>query len=217
MRSLAVALFAVVLSLAGPALGAEAPQNFVVHQEPRALPELWFRDGDGHPKSLADFHGKVVVLNVWATWCGPCRKEMPTLDRLQAELGGSGFEVVALSIGRAGVDVVRKFFGEIGIRNLALYIDESGKALRELGIFGLPATLLIDREGREIGHLVGPADWDTPEMIAFIRGHLDQNSSSEKTEQQNVPAADVPPGRDRGSAPAPEGRSAKIESKEKAP
>ncbi|WP_119390691.1 TlpA family protein disulfide reductase [Taklimakanibacter lacteus] len=217
MRSLAVALFAVVLAFAGPALGAEAPQNFVVHQEPKALPELRFKDGDGRPKSLSDFNGKVVLLNVWATWCGPCRKEMPTLDRLQAGLGGPGFEVVVLSIDRAGIDVVRKFFGEIGIKNLTLYIDEGGKALRELGIFGLPATLLIDREGREIGRLVGPADWDTPEMVAFIRGHLGQNSCSEKTEQQNVPAADVPPGRDRGSAPAPEGGAAKIESKEKAP
>lgn len=217
MRSLAVTLFAAVLVLAGHALGAEAPRNFVVHQEPKALPELRFKDGDGRPKSLSDFHGKVVLLNVWATWCGPCRKEMPTLDRVQADLGGPGFEVVALSIDRAGIDVVRKFFGEIGIRNLALYIDESGKALRELGIFGLPATLLINREGREIGRLVGPADWDTPEMVAFIRGHLGENSSPEKTEQRNIPTANVSPGRDRGSAPAPEGGAAKIKGKEETP
>lgn len=203
MRSLAVTFFAVAFALAGPALGAELPQNFVVHQEPKPLPELRFKDDDGHPKSLADFRGKIVLLNVWATWCGPCREEMPTLDRLQAELGGAGFAVVALSIDRAGIDVVRKFFGEIGIRNLALYIDESGKALRELGIFGLPVTLLIDREGREIGRLIGPTEWDTPGMVAFIRGHL--------------PAADVPPGHNRSSAPAPEGGAAKIESKEKAP
>mgnify|MGYP003661775318 FL=1 len=94
---------------------------------------------------------------------------MPTLDRLQAHLGGDRFEVVALSIDRAGVSVVAEFFEEIGIEHLRTFIDDSGKAARDLKVFGLPATLLIGRDGRELGRLVGPAEWDTPEMIALLK------------------------------------------------
>lgn len=139
-----------------------------MHDTPRAVPEIAFTDGEGEPLTLDAWRGKIVLLNVWATWCGPCRAEMPTLDRLQARLGGDRFEVVALSIDRAGVRVVAKFFEKIGIKHLRIFIDDSGKAARDLKVVGLPATLLIGRDGRELGRLVGPAEWDTPEMIAFI-------------------------------------------------
>lgn len=99
---------------------------------------------------------------------------MPTLDRLQAALGGADFQVVALSIDRQGLPAVRKFYTEIGIRHLDMHVDGSGKAARDLGAVGLPTTLLIDRAGGEIGRLVGPAEWDAPEMIAFIRRRIDQ-------------------------------------------
>lgn len=95
--------------------------------------------------------------------------EMPTLDRLRAALGGVSFEVVALSIDRGRLDVVGKFYGEIGISHLATYVDNTGKAVRELADVGLPTTLLIDRAGGEIARLVGPAEWDAPDMTAFIR------------------------------------------------
>jgi hypothetical protein len=101
---------------------------------------------------------------------------MPTLDRLQATLGGPDFEVVALSIDRAGSKVVREFYAEIGIKHLALYIDMLGKAAGELKAVGLPTTLLIDRDGREIGRLIGAAEWDTPEMLAFLRQYLPKKS-----------------------------------------
>ncbi len=169
MKSVASALIATMLAFVRPTSAAEAPQNFVMHDEPKTLAEVTFRDKDGAAVGLADFRGKVLLLNVWATWCGPCRKEMPTLDRLQSELGGPNFEVVALSIDRAGVDVVNKFYSEIGIEKLAVYIDDSAAAMRQLGIVGIPSTLLVDREGRELGRLVGPAEWDAPEMLAFIR------------------------------------------------
>jgi len=97
---------------------------------------------------------------------------MPTLDRLQAKLGGPGFEVVALSIDRAGPTAVRKFYEEIGIKSLAIYIDGSGKATRTLKVVGLPTTLLIGADGREIGRLVGPSEWDAPEMVSFLRKHI---------------------------------------------
>lgn len=147
-----------------------------LHDSPRELPDLRFKDGSGKPVSLADFRGRMVLLNLWATWCGPCREEMPTLDRLQAAIGGPDFEVLALSIDRAGIGVVEDFYAEIGITNLARYIDESGKVTQELNALGLPTTLLLDRKGREIARHVGPAEWDTPAMQAFFRQHLSQDS-----------------------------------------
>jgi len=163
---LAVCLALPLRTFAAP---AETPQGFIVHEGPIALPEIAFQDGDGGTRRLAEFRGKVVLLNIWATWCGPCRHEMPTLDRLQAALGGGDFEVIALSIDRAGIDVVRAFYGELGLEHLGLYIDASGSVMDELSLFGLPTTLLIDREGREIGRLIGPTEWDAPEMLEFLR------------------------------------------------
>ena len=146
-----------------------------MHEAPRPLPEITFEDGNGEALTLADLRGKTVLLNIWATWCVPCREEMPTLDALEADLGGPGFEVVPLSVDRAGPEVVRKFYAEIGIEHLGLYIDASMRASFDLQAPGLPTTLLIDSEGRELGRLVGPAEWDTPEMIAFLKNHLTSN------------------------------------------
>jgi thiol-disulfide isomerase/thioredoxin len=160
------------------AIAQDAPRKFVLHDAPKPLPDISFQDGNGKARSLHDFRGKFVLLNIWATWCAPCRKEMPTLDRLQAATGGPDFEVAALSIDRAGLDVVAKFYRELSAENLAMYIDTAGKAATTLGAVGLPTTLLIDRDGREIGRLVGPAEWDAPEMMAFIRSRLTAQTGS---------------------------------------
>lgn len=149
---------------AGPALG--------LHARPRELANLQFSDGAGRPTRLAAFRGRVVLLNVWATWCPPCVEEMPTLDRLQATLGGPGFEVVALSIDHAGLPVVREFFDRTRIKHLQPYMDTFGDAKSSLAVAGVPLTLLIDREGREIGRKLGPAAWDDPQMVQLIRGHM---------------------------------------------
>lgn len=175
MKTVALALFGALLAVSSLATGGEPPQKFAVQETPQPLPEIQFQDGDGQPKTLADFSGKVVLLNIWATWCAPCRKEMPTLDRLQAKLGGPDFDVVALSMDRGGSDKVKKFFAEIGIEHLALNIDTSGKAMFALGALGLPMTLLIDRQGKELGRLIGPAGWDSPEMVAFIHSYFPAN------------------------------------------
>jgi thiol-disulfide isomerase/thioredoxin len=167
-----------LLFAAAHSAAQEAPGNFVLHETPKPVPELRFEDGSGRALRLADFRGKVVLLNIWATWCGPCRREMPTLDRLQAEVGGPAFEVVALSIDRGGIEVVRKFYAEVGLQHLAMYVDSSGKSTRELGVVGLPTTLLADRDGREVGRLVGPAEWDAPAMIAFLRSRLSVKTGS---------------------------------------
>jgi thiol-disulfide isomerase/thioredoxin len=150
------------------------PPNFLLHEAPALMPELRFSNGEGRPLSLADFRGKVVLLNIWATWCVPCRKEMPTLDRLQAALGGTRFEVVALSIDRGGADAVRRFYDETGIQRLAIRVDTSSQVGFALATVGLPTTLLIDGGGRELGRLIGPAEWDAPEMVAFLKSTVEQ-------------------------------------------
>jgi thiol-disulfide isomerase/thioredoxin len=131
-----------------------------------------FQDGQGKELSLEDFRGRVVLLNLWATWCAPCRKEMPALDRLQMQLGGPGFEVVAVSIDR-DPELVREFFREHGIESLALYIDASGDITGTLRAIGIPTTLLVDREGREIWRMTGPAEWDAPPSVAAIHKHVE--------------------------------------------
>ncbi|WFU88724.1 TlpA disulfide reductase family protein [Rhizobium sp. CC1099] len=152
----------------GPALEG-TPKGFALSDVPTPVPDVRFTDGEGRPRALADFRGKVVLLNVWATWCLPCRTEMPTLDRLQAALGGGGFEVVALSVDRQGSETVKAFYSEIGVRNLAVRVDASGQALSGLAAVGLPTTILIDAEGRELGRLMGPAEWDAKDMVAFLK------------------------------------------------
>lgn len=140
-------------------------------REPREIPDIRFSDGDGRPLKLSSFRGKMVLLNIWATWCPPCRAEMPPLDRLQARLGGQKFEVVALSIDQGGTFVVRTFYDEIGIKALRIYTDHSGQAFT-LGVNGVPATLLIDRTGRELGRKLGPAEWDSREIVKLIQSYV---------------------------------------------
>ncbi|MFQ5784573.1 MAG: TlpA family protein disulfide reductase [Alphaproteobacteria bacterium] len=140
---------------------------------PRALPEVQFTDGTGRALTLADFRGRVVLLNFWATWCAPCIREMPSLDRLQAALGGSRFEVVALSLDRGGAAKVAPFFERLKLRNLMPYYDEKSLAARALGINGLPTTLLIGPKGNELGRIKGPVEWDSIGAYGFISSHLD--------------------------------------------
>ena len=146
--------------------------GFIRKQSPEPLPNVAFQNADGQPLDLAGFKGKVVLLNLWATWCVPCRKEMPALDRLQAALGSSDFEVVALSIDRSGVAGARKFLDSIGIARLKLYADPSAKLANEFKAVGLPTTILIDRQGREIGRLIGPAEWDDADAQTLIKTAL---------------------------------------------
>ena len=149
---------------------------------PQAVPELRFEAADGETMTLSAFRGKVVLLNVWATWCAPCRKEMPALDRLADKLGDSEFEVVALSIDRAGMDPIRSFYDKTGIRNLRIYLDQDSAAMAALGITGVPTTLLIDTEGREIRRWVGPVEWDSPEIVELIRSQTGESSPDERNE-----------------------------------
>ena len=141
---------------------------------PQPLPPLAFETMEGAPASLEAYRGKVVVLNLWATWCVPCREEMPSLDRLQARFADQPVAVLALSVDRAGPERVKKFLDEIGVSRLKVYRDPSAASTRSLRLPGLPATILIDRGGQEVGRVLGIVAWDGPAAVAAIQSLLDQ-------------------------------------------
>lgn len=140
-------------------------------REGRLAPDLAFKGPDGAPKTLADFRGQTVLLNLWATWCVPCRKEMPSLDRLQAKLGGPDFQVVAVNIDTAKLERPKQFLADAGV-TLPLYTDATAtvfQTLRGQGeALGLPTTVIVDRKGCEIGTMAGPAAWDSAEAEKLI-------------------------------------------------
>jgi len=141
---------------------------FLTHDPRKDIAPFTFNDAAGGEKTLADFKGRVILLNLWATWCAPCRKEMPDLAKLQQDLGGSDFEVVALSLDIKGAEASAAFLKETGADNLALFTDTSSASLAALQALGLPATVLIDREGKEAGRLLGPANWASDEAKTLI-------------------------------------------------
>jgi thiol-disulfide isomerase/thioredoxin len=152
---------------------ASAMAAFIKHPQPKDIAAFSFADGLGVPKDLSNWKGRVVLLNLWATWCGPCRKEMPELAKLQKLLGSADFEVVALSEDLKGVEASSAFLKETGADNLALYTDQKATALAAIQSVGLPTTLLIDRNGKEVGRLLGPADWASPEAQALVKAVID--------------------------------------------
>jgi thiol-disulfide isomerase/thioredoxin len=182
IRAIAVMLVAAPIAFAG-----EPPRNFILHEMPEPGALVRFADDQGQPRSIADFRGKIVLLNVWATWCAPCIKEIPALDHLAEALDGADFAVVAVSLDRKGIDAVRKVFAELNVQKLPIYIDRSGEALRAVRAIGLPTSLLIDRDGREFGRAVGPAQWDDAETIAFFRHVVSrENPSGDRSDPVSV-------------------------------
>lgn len=163
------------LAAMGARIGGEVAAVQVA-ETASALPELVFASADGEARTLADFAGKVVLVNLWATWCVPCREEMPDFDALQADYGGDDFEVVAISLDRTEPDVPAAFLDEIGVENLALYTDresETFNTLKKEGLaFGLPSTVIVDEAGCRIASLVGPARWDSEDGRALIEAAM---------------------------------------------
>jgi thiol-disulfide isomerase/thioredoxin len=168
----AVFLAALAAWAATPSAAPGVPPPFIAQQTPQPLPPLHFEDGAGAAMTLADFRGRVVLLNLWATWCGPCRTEMPALDRLQGKMAGPDFTVVPLSIDHRGRDAVARFYRDLGLTSLGIYVDRSGEAAYALEVSGMPTSLLLDREGRELARVIGAAAWDDAEMMARIKGYL---------------------------------------------
>ncbi len=181
----AFVLFVMAMLALGPnaaraASGAEALRplltggmaKFTLSDEAKPAPPAPFRDGEGRERTLADFAGRVVLVSLWATWCVPCRAEMPTLDALQGKLGGKDFEVLAISQDRAGPVKAKAFMDEIGVKHLPFYIDATMKSGRSLGAYGLPTAILYGRDGREIGRIAGEADWAGADAIRLIEAAI---------------------------------------------
>jgi thiol-disulfide isomerase/thioredoxin len=143
-----------------------------VAHTPFLVPDLTFKDADDHDRKLADWRGRTVLLNLWATWCVPCRKEMPALDALQADLGGDKFEVVAINIDTRDAEKPLAFLKDTGVKHLAYYSDQSAKVFQELKLagkaFGMPTTLIVDRSGCEIGAMAGPAEWASADGVKLV-------------------------------------------------
>ncbi len=133
--------------------------KLVPSHDARALPDTVFTDPEGGDHRLSDYAGKVVLLNFWATWCAPCREEMPALDRLQGEMGGDDFQVLTVATGRNAPEKIDRFFAETGVQNLPVLLDPKQQLSREMAVVGLPVTVLIDRDGNEVARLLGEADW----------------------------------------------------------
>ena len=184
MKKVLAALVYTALALgANAALAADIPtlealregdmKKLSFHAEPKPVAEAAFTLEDGGEGVLADYAGKYVLLNFWATWCAPCRKEMPELSALQAEFGGEGFEVVTLATGRNSPAGIVKFFEKAGVDNLPRHQDAQQRVAREMAVLGLPITVLIDPEGREIARMQGDADWHSDSARAIVAALLE--------------------------------------------
>jgi thiol-disulfide isomerase/thioredoxin len=149
---------------------------FLPASAPLDLQHLTFKGPDDRQMALSDFSGKTVLLNLWATWCAPCRKEMPALDELQAEMGDETFEVVAVNLDRGGPEKPKTFLEEVGVSNLTFYQDSSNDLLKDLRkvarATGLPTTILVSPKGCEIGTMYGPAEWASGEAKALIKNAM---------------------------------------------
>ncbi|SFK83895.1 TlpA family protein disulfide reductase [Shimia haliotis] len=146
------------------------------HSDPKKVSTNAFISEDGEDITLDAYEGKIVLLNFWATWCAPCRHEMPMLSELQTQLGGDAFEVVTIATGRNMVPAMKKFFEEIGVDNLPLHRDPKQKLARDMAVLGLPATLIIDANGQEIARLQGDADWSSENARAIVAALIMMNT-----------------------------------------
>lgn len=158
-------------AMADPALAALRAgdmEKLTVLEEPIAAPDTGFEDLAGNAMTLSDLRGRVVVLNFWATWCAPCREEMPTLSALDSALGGEEFRVVTMATGRNDAEAMARFMAEVGADGLTQYRDPRQALARSMGVLGLPVTVILDREGREVARLMGDADWSSASAMAIM-------------------------------------------------
>lgn len=176
IRSLCAPVLYIALALGANAAAAQdlsglttgAMRGVVLHDAPQAISSAPYLRADETEGTLSDFAGQVILLNFWATWCPPCREEMPALNALQETLGSDEFRVVTLATGRNPPQAIRRFFEEEGVTALPQYRDINQQIARDMGVFGLPITVILNREGQEIARLRGDADWASPEAMALI-------------------------------------------------
>lgn len=187
-RALRVAVLYVALALgANPVLGETPDRDTLLElrqgdmrklkilKEPQKLPTVLLQDMQGGEHEMVELQGKYVLLNFWATWCAPCRKEMPALDALQKDLSGNDFEVVLVAVGRNPTPAIKKFFTKAKIENLQTWRDPTQQLAGLMGVFGLPVTVLLNPDGLEIARMQGDADWHSPDAVEFLKRVLDRN------------------------------------------
>ena len=153
----------------GSGLIRGAVRRFERTEPPKPLPDIAFTDADGTPLMLADYRGKTVLVNFWATWCAPCVSEMPSLDQLQSKMGKGRFVVLPLSLDGPTRAKVAPFYQDKKLGNLGIYFDKGRKAMQALGVSVLPTSILVDVSGRELGRIEGEADWSAPEALALMK------------------------------------------------
>ncbi|EKE44118.1 thiol:disulfide interChange protein TlpA [Oceaniovalibus guishaninsula JLT2003] len=176
MKGLVAILYLSVAIAANGALADAVPdalrvgdmKKLNVHADPKPAGDAAFVDAEGVEHRLSDWKGKHVLVNFWATWCAPCRKEMPALNALQAQMGGEDFEVVTIATGRNTVEGIGRFFADEGVTRLPVLLDPTQALARQMSVLGLPVTVLLDPEGREVARLLGDADWNGPEARALL-------------------------------------------------
>jgi thiol-disulfide isomerase/thioredoxin len=160
--------------------------QFIPLDPPRPAPDITFTTLTGETVRLADFRGRPVLINLWATWCGPCVREMPSLDRLQAKLGETGFTILAISQDREGARVVDPFLDKLGLSALKAYLDPKGQVGTAFSVRGLPTSILVDREGSMVGRLEGAAEWDARAMIEELQRQTNPPARSSDTIKTSV-------------------------------
>ena len=152
-------------------------KKLIFHAEPKDVTDVSFIHEDGSDMTLQDLQGQYSVVNFWATWCAPCRHEMPQLSQLQAELGGDDFKVVTIATGRNDLPAMKRFFAEIEVDNLPLHKDPRQKLARDMGVLGLPVTVVLDRDGNEVARMQGDADWSSDSAKAIISALIADTAS----------------------------------------
>jgi thiol-disulfide isomerase/thioredoxin len=138
---------------------------FDLDEVPRPLAEIEFQDETGTKYTLGQFHGNFALVNIWATWCPPCKEEMPSLNSLASHFSAKDLKIIPISVDVSGVPTARHFYTEFGLDKLSIYVDPSSNVMHAFSVVGIPTTLLINRDGLEIGRRIGPAQWDSPEII----------------------------------------------------
>ena len=170
----AIAVWVVLAMRAAEPPREGAMAQFTPNDPPRPAPETPFETVAGEPVTLTVFKDKVVLVNFWATWCAPCVREMPSLDRLQASFDKDRFVILAVSVDRDGAEKVTPFFEKHGIKNLTPLLDRRMRLAGAFGVPGMPTSYLLDRSGRIVGNLPGVAEWDSPEAKALVRFYLEK-------------------------------------------
>ncbi len=178
---LAAVLYAAVASGANPVFAGDPDygalselragdmRKLSIPETPAPASQQAFEDADGNAVTLADWRGQTVLVNFWATWCAPCRAEMPALNALQQELGGADFQVVTIATGRNPLPAIRKFFAEVGLTDLPVLRDPKRALSRDMGVLGLPASIILNAQGQEVARMTGDADWHSGDALMFLR------------------------------------------------